>query len=45
LDRVKSVELIDKLAAVHLYLRIIPGLIVMIVSAAMMYQAFRGPVP
>ncbi len=45
LDRVKSVELIDKLARVHLYLRIIPGLILMIVSAAMMYQAFRGAVP
>ena len=43
LDQAKSVELIDKLAAVHLYLRVIPGLILMIVSAVMMYQAFRVP--
>jgi nitrogen fixation/metabolism regulation signal transduction histidine kinase len=42
LDGAKSVELIDKLAAVHLYLRVFPGLIVMIVSAVMMYQAFRN---
>lgn len=42
LDKAKSVELIDKLAAVHLYLRVVPGLIVMIVSAVMMYQAFRN---
>jgi hypothetical protein len=44
LDGAKSVELIDKLASVHLYLRVIPGLIVMIVSAVMMYQAFGMPV-
>jgi|SRR5215471_6320447 len=43
LDQAKSVELIDKLAAVHLYLRVIPGLILMIVSAVMMYQAFEVP--
>jgi hypothetical protein len=41
LDQAKSVELIDRLVAVHLYLRLIPGLILMIVTAAMMYQAFR----
>ena len=41
LDRAKSVELIERLVAVHLYLRLIPGLILMIVTAAMMYQAFR----
>jgi hypothetical protein len=41
LDRAKSVELIDRLVAVHLYLRLIPGLILMIVTAAMMDQAFR----
>ena len=39
LDRAKFNELIDKLVAVHLYLRLIPGLILMVVSAAMMYQA------
>ncbi len=41
LDRAKSVELIDRLVAVHLYLRLIPGLILMTVTVAMMYQAFR----
>ena len=40
LDRAKSNELIDRLVAVHVYLRLIPGLILMVVSAAMMYQAF-----
>jgi putative effector of murein hydrolase len=40
LDQAKSGELIDRLVRVHLYLRVIPGLIVMIVSAAMMAQAF-----
>jgi len=39
LDRAKSNELIDRLAAVHLYLRLIPGLILIVVSAAMMYEA------
>ena len=39
LDRGKSNELIDRLGAVHLYLRLVPGLILMVVSAAMMYQA------
>jgi hypothetical protein len=41
LDRAKSVELIDRLVAVHQYLRLIPGIIVMIITAAMMYQTFR----
>jgi hypothetical protein len=41
LDRAKSAELIGSLVAVHLYLRLIPGMIVMIVTAAMMVQAFR----
>jgi hypothetical protein len=41
LDRAKSAKLIDRLVAVHLYLRLIPGLIVMIITAAMMYQAFK----
>ncbi len=41
LDRAKSADLIDSLVSVHLYLRLIPGVIVMIVKAAMMYQAFR----
>ena len=40
LDRAKSNELIDRLVAIHVYLRLIPGLILMVVSAAMMYQAF-----
>lgn len=41
LDRAKSAELIDRLVAVHLYLRLIPGVILMIITAAMMYQTFR----
>jgi nitrogen fixation/metabolism regulation signal transduction histidine kinase len=41
LDGAKSIELIDKLVAVHLYLRVIPGLIVMILTAVMMFQALR----
>jgi hypothetical protein len=40
LDQAKSVERIDRLVAVHLYLRLIPGVILMVVTAAMMYQAF-----
>jgi len=42
LDQAKSVERIDRLAAVHVYLRLIPGVIGMLVTAAMMYQALRA---
>jgi hypothetical protein len=42
LDRAKSVELIDRLVAIHMYWRLIPGLILMLVTAAMMAQAFRA---
>lgn len=42
LDRAKSTELIDRLVAIHLYLRVIPGLILMVVTAVMMHQAFRA---
>ena len=38
LDRAQSPELIDKLVAIHVYLRIIPGMLVMIIAAVMMYQ-------
>ena len=38
LDQVKSTELIDRLVKVHLYLRVIPGSVAMIVTALMMYQ-------
>lgn len=41
LDQAKSAELIDRLVAIHLYLRVIPGLILMVVTAAMMHQALR----
>jgi hypothetical protein len=41
LDRAKSAEMIGRLVAIHLYLRLIPGLILMLVTAAMMVQAFR----
>ena len=40
LDRAKSDELIDRLVVVHVYLRLIPGVAVMAVTAAMMHQAF-----
>ena len=38
LDQVKSTELIDRLVGVIRYLRLIPGSLVMIVTALMMYQ-------
>ena len=38
LDQAKSTELIGRLVKVHLYLRLIPGSLVMIVTALMMYQ-------
>lgn len=41
LDQAKSAELIDRLVAIHMYCRLIPGLILMVVTAAMMAQAFR----
>ena len=44
LDEAKSVELIDRLVWVHLYLRVIPGFIVMIITGVMMWQAFSVPV-
>jgi hypothetical protein len=42
LDQAKSTELIGRLAKVHLYLRVIPGSLVMIVTALMMYQALSA---
>jgi phosphate starvation-inducible membrane PsiE len=38
LDQAKSTELIGRLVKVHLYLRLIPGSLNMIVTALMMYQ-------
>ena len=38
LDQAKSIELIGRLVKVHLYLRLIPGSLGMIVTALMMYQ-------
>jgi len=38
LDEFKSIELIGRLVKVHLYLRVIPGSLNMIVTALMMYQ-------
>jgi hypothetical protein len=38
LDQAKSTELIDRLVKVHLYLRVIPGSLAMIVTALMMCQ-------
>ena len=39
LDQAKSTELIDRLVKVHLYLRLIPGSLVMAAMALMMYEA------
>ena len=41
LDRSKSDELIGRLVTIHLYWRLLPGLILMLITAAMMVQAFR----
>ena len=41
LDRAKSIELIDRLMKVHLY-RLIPGSLLMVVTALMMYQVFSA---
>jgi hypothetical protein len=41
LDRAKSAKLIDRLVAIHVYLRLVPGVIVMIITVAMMYQTFQ----
>jgi hypothetical protein len=38
----KSTELIDRLVKVHLYLRLIPGSLLMIVTALMMYQVLSA---
>lgn len=42
LDQAKSAELIDRLVKVHVYLRLIPGSLVMIATALMMYQVLSA---
>jgi phosphate starvation-inducible membrane PsiE len=42
LDDAKSVELIDKLIIYHVYLRVIPGLILMLITGVMLYQVVRA---
>jgi phosphate starvation-inducible membrane PsiE len=42
LDHAKSVELIDKLVIYHVYLRVIPGLILMLITGVMLYQVVRA---
>ena len=42
LDRAKSIELIDRLIKAHLCLRLIPGSLLMIVTALMMYQVLSA---
>ena len=42
LNYAKSAELIDRLVTVHLYLRFIPGLIVMMVTALLLCQVLRA---
>jgi hypothetical protein len=42
LDHAKSVELIERLIFYHLYLRVIPGLILMFVTAVLLYQLVKA---
>ena len=42
LDQAKSTELIGRLVRMHLYLRLIPGSVVMILTALMMYQVLAA---
>jgi phosphate starvation-inducible membrane PsiE len=42
LDHAKSVELIDKLIVYHLYLRVIPGLMLMLITGVLLYQVVRA---
>jgi hypothetical protein len=42
LDHAKSVELIDKLIFYHVYLRVIPGLALMLVTGVLLYQVVRA---
>lgn len=41
LDHNKSVELIDKLIFYHVYLRVVPGLILVLVTGILLYQLVR----
>ena len=43
LNQAKSVELIDRAVKYHLYLRMVPGVIVMILVAIMLYQVVSAP--
>ncbi len=38
LDQAKSVELIDRIVKYHVYLRVIPGIIKMVVVVVLLYQ-------
>ena len=42
LDQAKSPELIDRLVMYHVYLRAIPGMIVMVVTIMMLCQVVRA---
>lgn len=42
LDHAKSVELIDKLIFYHVYLRVVPGLILMLITAVLLYDVIRA---
>jgi len=42
LDHAKSITLIDKLIFYHVYLRIIPGLILMLITGVLLYQVVRA---
>jgi hypothetical protein len=41
LDHAKSIELIDRLIFYHVYLRVIPGLVLVLISGILLYQVIR----
>lgn len=41
LDHAKSIELIDRLIFYHVYLRVIPGLVLVLISGVLLYQVIK----
>ena len=41
LNHAKSIELIDRLIFYHVYLRVVPGLVLVLISGALLYQVIR----
>lgn len=42
LDHAKSVQLIDSLIFYHVYLRVIPGLVLILITAGLLYQVVKS---